>query len=97
MLHDGTLNKRTALAACTAPFDHQGAPRRRQAPPALGRHAGLNDPRRPASLMHANIVVSLMAGVCPEEARAIGSEVARELDVSPEGHRRGCPGRRWGS
>ena len=54
------------------PFDHQGAPRRRQAPPALKRHAGLKDPRRLASLLHAYIVVSLIAGVRPEEARAIG-------------------------
>jgi integrase len=39
--------------------------------PDLPRHAGLKDPRRPASLMHAYIAVSLMAGVRPEEARAI--------------------------
>jgi hypothetical protein len=42
---------------------------RRQAPPAPERHAGLKDPRRPAALMHAYIVVSLMAGLHPEEAR----------------------------
>ena len=48
------------------------AVRRRQAPPVLKRHAGLKDPRRPASLMHAYIVVNLMAGVRPEEARAMG-------------------------
>ena len=41
------------------------AVRRRRAPPALERQAGLKDPRRPASLMHAYIVVSLMAGVRP--------------------------------
>jgi hypothetical protein len=45
--------------------------RRRQAP-ALERHGGLKDPRRPASLLYACILVSLMAGVRPEEARAIG-------------------------
>jgi hypothetical protein len=50
------------------------AARRRQALPALKRHAGLKGPRRPASLLHAYIVVSLMAGVRPEEARAIGWE-----------------------
>ena len=55
------------------PFDHQGAPC------ADGRHhrhlsgtARLKDLRRPASLMHAYMVVSLMAGVRPEEAPAIG-------------------------
>ena len=31
------------------------AVRRRQAPPALKRHAGLKDPRRPASLMQAQL------------------------------------------
>jgi hypothetical protein len=56
--------------------------RRRQAPPALKRHAGLKDPRRPASLMHACIVVSLMAGVRPEEARAIWWEDV-DLDGNP--------------
>jgi len=50
--------------------------RRRQAPPALERHA-LKDPWRPAALMHAYIVVSLMAGVRPEEAKAIGWEEER--------------------
>ncbi len=65
------------------PFDHQGAPRRRQAPPALERYTGLKDPRRPASLMHAYIVVSLMAGVRPEEARAIGWEEDVDLDGNP--------------
>ena len=57
--------------------------RRRQAPPALELHGGLKDPRRPASLMHADIVVSLMAGVCPEEARAIGWEEGVDLDGDP--------------
>jgi hypothetical protein len=57
--------------------------RRRQAPPALKRHTGLKDPRRPASLLHACIVVSLMAGVCPEEARAIGWEQDVNLDGTP--------------
>jgi hypothetical protein len=42
--------------------------------------AGLKDPRRPASLMHACIAVSLMAGVRPEEARAIGWEEDVDLD-----------------
>jgi hypothetical protein len=65
------------------PFDHHDAPRRRQAPPALKRRAGLKDPRRPASLMHAYIVVSLMAGVRPEEARAIGWEQDIDLDGNP--------------
>jgi hypothetical protein len=43
----------------------------------------LKDLRRPASLMHAYIVVSLMAGVRPEEARAIGLEEDVDLDGSP--------------
>ena len=54
----------------------------RQASPAL-KHVGLKDPRRPASLMHAYIVVSLMAGVRPEEARAIGWEENVNLDGDP--------------
>jgi hypothetical protein len=64
-------------------FDHQGAPRRRQAPPALERYTGPKDLRRLASLMHACIVVSLMAGVRPEEARAIGWEEDVDLDGNP--------------
>ena len=51
--------------------------------PALELHGGLKYPRRPASLMHAYIVVSLMAGVRPEEARAIGWEQDVDLDGSP--------------
>jgi len=57
--------------------------RRRQVPPALKRHARLKDPRRPAALMHACIVVSLMAGVRPEEARAIGWAEDVDLDGNP--------------
>ena len=57
--------------------------RLRQAPPALERHTGPKDPRRPASLMHACIVVSLMAGVRSEEARAIGWEQDVDLDGNP--------------
>ncbi len=57
--------------------------RRRQAPPALERHAGLTEPRRPAALLHACIVVSLMAGVRPDEARAIGWEQDVDLDGDP--------------
>ena len=56
---------------------------RRQALPALERHAGLKVPRRPASLTHAYIVVSLMAGVRPEEAWAIGWEEDVDLDGNP--------------
>ena len=51
--------------------------------PALELHGGLKDQRRPASLMHAYIVVSLMAGVRPEEARAIGWEEDVDLDGNP--------------
>ena len=65
------------------PLDHHGAPRRWPAPPTLERHAGLKDPRRPVALMHACIVVSLMAGVRPEEARAIGWEQEVDLDGNP--------------
>ena len=51
--------------------------------PVLELHGGLKDPRRPASLMHAYIVVSLMAGVRPEEARAIDWEQDVHLDGNP--------------
>jgi integrase len=51
--------------------------------PVLELHAGLKDPRRPASLMNAYITVSLMAGVRPEEARAIGWEDDVALDGDP--------------
>ena len=51
--------------------------------PVLEWHGGLKDPRRPASLMHAYIVVSLMAGMRPEEARAIGWEQDVRLDGNP--------------
>jgi integrase len=51
--------------------------------PVLELHGGLKDPRRPASLMHAYIVVSLMAGVRPEEIRAIGWEEDVDLDGNP--------------
>jgi hypothetical protein len=51
--------------------------------PVLELHGGLKDPRQPASLMHAYIVVSLMAGVRPEEARAIGWEEDVDLDGDP--------------
>jgi integrase len=51
--------------------------------PALELHGGLKDPRRPGSLMHVYIVVSLMAGVRPEEARAIGWEEDVDLDGNP--------------
>jgi hypothetical protein len=43
----------------------------------------LKDLRRPASLMHAYIVVSLPAGVRPEEAQAIGWEEDVDLDGNP--------------
>jgi hypothetical protein len=51
--------------------------------PVLELHGGLQDSRRPASLMHAYIVVSLLAGVRPEEARAIGWEQDVDLDGDP--------------
>ena len=51
--------------------------------PVLELHGGLKDPRRPASLMHAYIVVSLMAGVRPEEIRAISWEEDVDLDGNP--------------
>ena len=49
----------------------------------IGAARRLKDPRRPASLMHAYIVVSLMAGVRPEEARAIGWEEDVDLHGNP--------------
>jgi hypothetical protein len=58
------------------PWQHPHRPPERAAPTAgtTGTEAAdrLKDPRRPASLMHACIVMSLMAGVRPEEAQAIG-------------------------
>jgi integrase len=51
--------------------------------PVLELHGGLKDPRRPASLMHAYIVVSLMAGMRPEEARAMSWEKDVDLDGNP--------------
>jgi hypothetical protein len=81
MLPDG---ERVPGGHGSIPLDHQGrAVRRRQAPPALERRAGLKDPRRSASLLHACIVVSLMAGVRPEEARAIGWAEDVDLDGNP--------------
>ena len=53
--------------------------RRRQAPPALERHA-LKNPWRPAAPMHAYIVVSLMAGVRPEEAGRSDGRRNADLD-----------------
>jgi integrase len=38
--------------------------------PVMELHPGLKDVRRPAALMHAYIVLSLLAGICTEEARA---------------------------
>jgi integrase len=39
--------------------------------PAIELHPGLKDVRRPATLMHAYIVLSLLAGLGTEEARAL--------------------------
>ena len=56
-------------AAVAASCDHQGTPRRRQAPVGTGTAGGLQDPRRPTWLMHTCIVVSpVVAGVRPEQA-----------------------------
>jgi hypothetical protein len=61
--------------------------RARRAPTAgttgTGAARRLKDPRRPASLIHAYIVVSLMAGVRPEEAPAVGWEEDVDLDGNP--------------
>ena len=69
------------------PWQHPLRPRGRAAPTACttGAEAArrLKDPRRPAALMHAYIVVSLVAGVRPEEARAIGWEEDVDLDGNP--------------
>lgn len=51
--------------------------------PVLELHAGLKDPRRPASLMRAYITLSLMCGVRPEEARAIAWVEDIDLDGNP--------------
>jgi integrase len=39
--------------------------------PTMELHPGLKDVRRPAELMHAYIVLSLLAGLRTEEARAL--------------------------
>jgi len=39
--------------------------------PVLELHPGLKDVRRPAALMHAYIILSLLAGIRTEEARAL--------------------------
>jgi hypothetical protein len=55
-----------------------------KAPAALALHGGLKDPRRPASLMRACIVVGLMAGVRPGEVRAIShSPGVRAVEANP--------------
>ncbi len=46
-------------------------------------HPGLKDPRRPAALMHAYIVLSLLVGVRTEEARAVRWDHI-DLDGDPE-------------
>jgi integrase len=51
--------------------------------PEIELHPGLKDPRRPAALMHAYIVLSLMAGVRTEEARAVRWDNA-DLDGDPD-------------
>jgi len=51
--------------------------------PEIRLHPGLQDHRRPAPLMHAYIVLSLMAGVRTEEARAIRWDHV-ELDGDPQ-------------
>jgi hypothetical protein len=77
MLPDGG---RVPTGHGSIPFDRQSAPRRRLAPPALRRHAGMRDPRRPASLMHCCEPDGWRAS---REARAIGWEEDVDLDGNP--------------
>jgi integrase len=51
--------------------------------PAMELHPGLKDVRRPATLMHAYIVLSLLVGVRTEEARALGWQHVN-LDGDPQ-------------
>jgi len=63
-------------------------PRVRRAAAAIRRRwscAGLQDPRCPAWLVRACIVVNLVAGVSPEEARAIWPGGRRDRCSTKEG------------
>jgi len=51
--------------------------------PVIELHPGLKDVRRPASLMHAYIVLSLLAGIRTEEARALDWQHV-DLDGDPD-------------
>lgn len=46
-------------------------------------------------IIDAGRAAVVVAGASPLESKA-EKQVARELGVSPEGHRQGCPGGRWG-
>ena len=72
-------------AARPASLRPPGCAVRRQAPAAAGAAWGLQDPRCPAWLVHACIVVSLAAGVHPEEARAIWLGGRRDRCSTKEG------------
>jgi integrase len=50
--------------------------------PVIELHPGLKDVRRPASLMYAYIVLSLLVGIRTEEARALGWQHV-DLDGDP--------------
>lgn len=52
--------------------------------PAIELHPGLKDVRRPAALMHAYIVLSLLVGVRTEEARALRWD-HMDLNGDPDG------------
>src|SRR6202008_423151 len=51
--------------------------------PVMELRPGLKDVRRPAALMHAYIVVSLLAGIRTEEARALRCWSHVDLDGDP--------------
>jgi integrase len=51
--------------------------------PVIELHPGLQDVRRPASLMHAYIVLSLLVGIRTEEARALDWQHV-DLDGDPD-------------
>jgi integrase len=60
--------------------------------PVMELHPGLKDVRRPAALMHAYIVLSLLAGIRTEEARALRwSHVDLDGDAAARPSRRTWP------
>src|SRR3989442_1032543 len=61
----------------------RGRHHRRQDPPAIELHPGLKDVRRPTMLIYPYIVLSLLAGLRTEEARALSWQHVN-LDGDPK-------------